>query len=81
MSKSILGLKRTIPDHYRCHSHQKRRKSDKNRLSFHEKKWPLSRQINNLAISALTSRKTRSFTCKTNKLICFRMRMENLECL
>ena len=24
MSKSILGLKRTIPDHNRCHSHQKR---------------------------------------------------------
>ena len=24
MSKSILGLKRTIADHKRCHSHQKR---------------------------------------------------------
>ena len=31
MSKSILGLKRTIPDHNRCHSHQKRRKPDQNR--------------------------------------------------
>ena len=31
MSKSILGLKRTIPDHNRCHSHQKRRKPDRNR--------------------------------------------------
>ena len=31
MSKSILGPKRTIPDHNRCHSHQKRRKPDRNR--------------------------------------------------
>ena len=31
MSKAILGLKRTIPDHNRCHSHQKRRKPDRNR--------------------------------------------------
>ena len=31
MSKSILGLKRTISDHNRCHSHQKRRKPDRNR--------------------------------------------------
>ena len=74
MSKSILGLKGTIPDHNRCHSHQKRRKPDQNQESFYEKKWLLIRQIVNLLISALTSSKTRSFTCKTNKLIRFRSR-------
>ena len=35
--KVNFGSKLYDSDYYRCHSHRKRRKSDQNRLSFHEK--------------------------------------------
>ena len=70
MSKSILGLKRTIPIKIGAILIRNAENPIKIGKVF-MKKWLLSQQIDNLAISVLTSSKTRSFTCKTNKLNVF----------
>ena len=82
VSNSILGLNHAIPNHYRCHSHWKRRKPEQNRQSIHKnpclKADKLSKYLLPYWLLAMTMR----LTCKTNKLIRFNAQMkENLQCL